>query len=258
MDLIQSRPFSLYLQLVSLTFRIKRDSFSFLKYVMITENLKILEDRISLKCCECNRNRSEIKLIAVSKTQPVEIIEEALLTGIKDFGENKAQELRDKSELLGADFHWHFIGHLQTNKVKYIISSAEYIHSVDSIKLADDIDKKARQINKVQKILLEVKTSDEEAKHGLADYKEIFDTVKFCIRAENLDVTGLMTMAPFTEDKLVIRSCFKKLKKIKDELSNSGFNLTELSMGMTNDYEIAIEEGATMLRIGTAIFGERK
>lgn len=226
--------------------------------MMITENLKILEDRISLKCGECGRNRSEIKLIAVSKTQPVDVIKEALLAGVKDLGENKALELRDKSELINGDFNWHFIGHLQTNKVKYIIKSTGYIHSVDSIKLAEEIDRKARQINKVQKILLEVKTSDEEAKHGLAEYKEIFDTVKFCRKAENLDVTGLMTMAPFTEDKLMIRDCFKKLKKIKDELNNSGFNLTELSMGMTNDYEIAIEEGATMLRIGTAIFGERK
>lgn len=225
---------------------------------MITENLKILEDRISLKCGECGRNRSEIKLIAVSKTQPVEIIKEALLTGIKDFGENKAMELRDKSELLGGDFNWHFIGHLQTNKVKYIIKSVEFIHSVDSIKLADEIGKKAKQINKVQKILLEVKTSDEEAKHGLASDKEIFDTAQFCKEAGNLNLVGLMTMAPFTDDKLVIRNCFKKLSKLKDGLNNSGFNLTELSMGMTNDYEIAIEEGATMLRIGTAIFGERK
>ncbi|MCX6171015.1 MAG: YggS family pyridoxal phosphate-dependent enzyme [Ignavibacteriales bacterium] len=224
---------------------------------MISENLKKLEDRIAETCAKCGRNRSEIKLIAVSKTQPAEVISEVLNSGIKELGENKALELRDKSELIKGDFRWHFIGHLQTNKVKYVINSADYIHAIDSIKLADEINRKAGQINKKQKILLEIKTSAEMAKLGLESEEEIFEVAEYCKSRSNLDLTGLMTMAPYTDDTKVIRNCFVKLREIKEKLTNNGFLLTELSMGMTNDYEIAIEEGATMLRIGTAIFGSK-
>ncbi|MHB8904752.1 MAG: YggS family pyridoxal phosphate-dependent enzyme [Melioribacteraceae bacterium] len=224
---------------------------------MISENLKKLEDRIGEICLKSGRNRSEIKLIAVSKTQPVEVIQEVLNYGLKELGENKAQELRDKSELIKEDFRWHFIGHLQTNKVKYVINSADYIHAVDSIKLADEINRKAEQINKKQKILLEIKTSGETAKLGLDNEKEIFEVAEFCKGSSNLNLTGLMTMAPYTDDVNVVRNCFIKLREIKEKLTNNGYMLTELSMGMTNDYQIAIEEGATMIRIGTAIFGSR-
>jgi PLP dependent protein len=222
---------------------------------MISENLKKLEDRIEETCLKCGRNRSEIKLIAVSKTQSVKVINEALNSGLKEFGENKAQELRDKSELIKGDFRWHFIGHLQTNKIKYVINAADYIHAVDSIKLADEINRRAEQINKTQKVLLEIKTSGETAKLGLDNEKEIFEVAEFCKSRSNLSLTGLMTMAPYTDDVNVVRSCFIKLRKIKEKLTQNGYMLTELSMGMTNDYDIAIEEGATMLRIGTAIFG---
>lgn len=224
---------------------------------MISENLKRINDEIDQICLKIGRNRSEIRLIGVSKTQPVEIIKEALDAGLKDFGENKAQEFRDKSALLFGDFNWHFIGHLQTNKVKYVINHAQFIHSVDSIKLAEELNKKSESISKSQNILLEINTSSEASKFGLKEEKEIFATAEFCEIAKNLNLVGLMTMAPYTNDQNIIRNCFKNLKKLMDRMNNVGYNLKELSMGMTNDYVIAIEEGSTMLRIGTAIFGER-
>jgi hypothetical protein len=146
---------------------------------------------------------------------------------------------------------------LQTNKVKYIIKNAEYIHSVDSVKLSEELDKKAESENKVQKVLLEINTSFEASKYGLREEKEVFNTAEFCKLKKNLNLVGLMTMAPFVDDKELIRKCFIRLRNLKETLNQSGFVLTELSMGMTNDYEIAIEEGATMLRIGSAIFSER-
>ncbi len=224
---------------------------------MIFENLKILEERISKVCDSCNRNRSEIKLIAVSKTQTIDVIKKAVEAGIKDFGENKAQELRDKSELINGELNWHFIGHLQSNKIKYVIKSAKFIHSVDSVKLAEEINEFALRNNKIQNVLLEIKTSDEATKFGLVTEKEIYDTAEFCLKAENINLTGLMTMAPFSDDENEIRKSFKSLYELKFRMNESGFGLSELSMGMTNDFEIAIEEGATMLRIGTAIFGGR-
>ncbi len=224
---------------------------------MILENFKKVEEKIAVSCFNCGRKSSEISLIAVTKTQPIETIEEALKAGIKDLGENKAQELRDKSDLISGDFRWHFIGHLQTNKVKYVIKAADLIHAVDSIKLANEINQKAGQINKKQKVLLEIKTSDEATKFGLRNEKEIFNAAEFCAQCSNIDLVGLMTMAPYVSDEKVIRQCFITLRETKEKLNRAGFRLTELSMGMTNDFKIAIEEGATMLRIGTAIFGER-
>jgi len=224
---------------------------------MISDKLKEVEKIIEKKCSECGRNRSDIVLIAVSKTQPIDVLLQAVDAGIRSFGENKAKELQNKSESISGDFKWHFIGHLQTNKVKYIINCSEYIHSVDSIKLAEEINLKAISLGKKQKILLEIKTSNEIAKLGIESESEIYKTAEFCKNAENLDLVGLMTMAPFTNEKNIIRNCFIKLRDIKEKLNNSGFDLRELSMGMTNDYEMAIEEGATMLRIGTAIFGEK-
>ncbi len=224
---------------------------------MIAENLNKVEEKVAVSCKKCGRNRSEIRLIAVTKTQLIQTIKECLAVGIKDLGENKAQELKEKAAQVSGEFNWHFIGHLQGNKVKYIIDSAEYIHSVDSIKLAEEINRKAGQIGKKQKVLLEIKTSDEATKFGLESDAEIFEIAEHCAKSSNLELKGLMTMAPYTEDPVVIRKCFVKLRETKERINKLGFNLTELSMGMTNDYEIAIEEGATMIRIGTAIFGER-
>ncbi|NWG29069.1 MAG: YggS family pyridoxal phosphate-dependent enzyme [Ignavibacteriaceae bacterium] len=224
---------------------------------MIAENIKQLKETIGIKCAEIKRNPQEIRLVAVSKFFGIDAISEANRLGITDFGENKAQELRDKYEILGDKVTWHFIGTLQRNKVKYAVKAATYIHSVASIILADEINKEAKKLNKVQKILLEVKTSFEDSKSGLSNYAEVLDVVEHCSSLPNIELVGLMTMAPFTDDERVIRQSFSDLRKLKDEINQNGFDLRELSMGMTSDYEIAIEEGATMLRIGSAIFGQR-
>ena len=224
---------------------------------MIAENIKHLSERIAAKCVEIKRNPQEIRLIAVSKFFGVDAIREANSLGITDFGENKAQELRDKYEILGDNVIWHFIGTLQRNKVKYAVKAATYIHSVDSLMLIDEINYQAQKINKVQKILLEVKTSSEDSKSGLTTEAEVLNLVKYCSTLSNIELVGLMTMAPFTDDVENIRKSFVDLRNLRDKINQNGFDLRELSMGMTNDYEIAIEEGATMLRIGSAIFGQR-
>ena len=224
---------------------------------MIAENIKHLNERIAAKCLEFKRNPEEIRLIAVSKFFGIDAINETRRLGIADFGENKAQELRDKYEILGDKVTWHFIGTLQRNKVKYAVKAASYIHSVDSQILADEVNKEAKKLNKVQNILLEVNTSSEESKSGLTEKEEVINLVKHCSSLQNIKLIGLMTMAPFTDDTKIIRKSFADLRNLKDEINQIGFDLKELSMGMTNDFEIAIEEGATMLRIGSAIFGQR-
>ncbi|MFC2083480.1 YggS family pyridoxal phosphate-dependent enzyme [Bacteroidota bacterium] len=224
---------------------------------MNTEGYKIVEEKIAESCFKVGRDSSEILLIAVSKNQPVSAIEEAFSLGIRNFGENKAQEFRDKYKLINLNIGWHFIGHLQTNKVKYVVNAVDYIHSVDSFKLADEINRRAKKENKNQKILIEVNTSGESTKQGLFSEKEVISLIEYCYTKENLSVSGLMTMAPFIEDDNILRSFFRNLKILKDKIIKIGFGIEHLSMGMTNDYEIAIEEGATMLRIGTAIFGKQ-
>jgi pyridoxal phosphate enzyme (YggS family) len=224
---------------------------------MIAENLQHLRERITAKCDEFKRNPQEIRLIAVSKFFGLDAINEVNRLGITDFGENKAQELRDKYEILGDKVTWHFIGTLQRNKVKYAVKAATYIHSVDSSMLADEINNQAQKINKVQKILLEFKTSSEDSKSGLTTEAEVLDLVKHCSTLSNIELVGLMTMAPFTNDEKIIRKSFVDLRNLRDKINQNGFDLRELSMGMTNDFEIAIEEGTTMLRIGSAIFGQR-
>ena len=225
---------------------------------MIAENIKRINEVISLKCDQVGRKREDIVFIAVSKNNPVSSIVDVIKTGIIDFGENRAYELRDKyDELIEYNLNWHFIGGLQKNKVKYIINAAKYIHSVESIGLAEEINKKAAGINKIQKVLIECNISNEVSKMGLNDSQEIWNLAEFIKGCSNLELKGLMTMAPYTDEIPVIRKTFKGLKNVFDEMNRSNYNLTELSMGMTNDYEIGIEEGSTMLRIGTAIFGER-
>lgn len=224
---------------------------------MIAENLQSLRKNIEEICFKAGRNPSSVKLIAVSKSFGVEQIKQAIQAGQKEFGENKAQELIAKYDVLGSEVNWHFIGHLQKNKVKLAVKAAEYIHSVDSAELAEEIQKHAEKNGKVQKILIQVKTSEEETKLGVTDKRVLSEVAAFCMKAPNLNLIGLMTIAPFTEDKNLIRKSFSYLRKLHEELNAEGYNLTELSMGMTSDYEIAIEEGATMLRIGSAIFGQR-
>jgi len=225
---------------------------------MIKENIKQIRDKISQKCAETGRNSEEIKLIAVSKNFPADAILKAYDEGIRDFGENRAQELIKKFEQIGNKVTWHFIGHLQKNKVKFAVKSAEYIHSVDSLSLAVEINKRAQQENKIQKILLQVKTSEEETKSGIENEDELFKTAEESLKLSNVNLIGLMTIAPLTDDKDEIRKSFKYLFKLREELNKKGYkNISELSMGMTSDFEIAIEEGATILRIGSAIFGQR-
>ena len=225
---------------------------------MITENIKLVRKQIERKCLEIGRNSKEIRLIAVSKNFSTDDINSAFENGIEDFGENKAQELISKFEVLGNKVTWHFIGHLQKNKAKFVVRSAEYIHSVDSLSLANEINKRAGQVNKIQKILFQVKTSEEETKSGIETEEELISIVEGSGKLKNVEPIGLMTIAPFTDSEQEIRKSFKYLRKLKDEFNRSGFkNIKELSMGMTSDFEIAIEEGATMLRIGSAIFGQR-
>jgi len=224
---------------------------------MIAENLARLKDRIAKKCENVGRNTNEIRLIAVSKYFGTDAILEANKLGVNDFGENRAQELLLKFEKIGNKVIWHFIGTLQKNKVKYAVKAAEYIHSVDSIELLEEINKRASSLNKVQKILLEVKTSFEESKSGLTNEEEIFKIAEQAKNYSSINLIGLMTIAPLTDDEKLIRKSFRDLRLLKEKMNNAGINITELSMGMTSDFEIAIEEGSTMLRIGSAIFGER-
>jgi pyridoxal phosphate enzyme (YggS family) len=220
-------------------------------------NIKEIKTRISQKCLALGRDLNNITLVAVSKKHSLEKIDKAEKLGLKDFGENKAQELKQKAEDYKKNINWHFIGHLQTNKAKDVVQFAHLIHSVDSIKLAKEINKRAQMIEKKQNILLEINTGGEDSKFGLNTNDQINELAEYCKELPNVNLLGLMTMAPYTDNENIIRECFKKLSKIFVKLNQKGFNLTELSMGMTNDYEIAIEEGATILRIGTAIFGER-
>ena len=189
---------------------------------MIAENLRKLKDQINQKCKEINRDPSDIKLVAVSKYFGIDVINEAFNLGLTDFGENKAQELRDKFEIIGNRITWHFIGSLQRNKVKYVVKSASFIHSVDSISLAKEIDSQAEKLDKKQKILIEVKTSYENSKSGVEKSSEIYQLAEYCNCAKNIELVGLMTMAPFTENMVEIRKSFKDLSKLKDELNSSG------------------------------------
>lgn len=209
---------------------------------MIEENLNKVLERIKAACVNCGRDPKDITLIAVTKTIPLEKITEAITAGITNVGENKVQELESKN-IKGATTH--LIGHLQTNKVKKAVELAEIIHSVDSLKVA----KKIEQYSPGHKVLIQINTSNEDSKSGLTpeNTQELEEILKL-----NLNVIGLMTIGPNTEDEVAIRNSFKKLKEIQDK-----YNLEHLSMGMSNDYEIAIEEGATMLRIGSVIFGSR-
>lgn len=224
---------------------------------MIAENIKYVRDRIAERCVKAGRDPQDITLIAVSKTVGAEAIKEAIESGIKDFGENRAQDLRDKAPLLPPEIHWHFIGHLQSNKIKYVVGTAKLIHSIDTLELAVEVNEAAQKRNIVQKILLEVKTSGEESKFGITSAEKLFAIAEAVKNLKNLDFCGLMTMAPLVDDEAVIRNSFRTLRKLKDELESAGFILPDLSMGMTGDFEFAIDEGATLVRIGTAIFGER-
>lgn len=205
---------------------------------------------------------AQVKLVAVTKTHPVELIREAYDAGHKIYGENKAQEMKAKQPLLPTDVEWHFIGHLQTNKVKYIAPFVSLIHSVDSLKLLSEINKEARKNNRVIPCLLQFHIATEETKFGL-DFDEacqLLESPEYQTM-ENVRICGVMGMATFTNDTALIRREFRQLKSYFDQLKKNYFSgsvdFKEISMGMSNDYSIAVEEGSTIVRIGSAIFGER-
>jgi len=220
----------------------------------VAENLIHISKQIRNACHRVNRTPDEVKLIAVTKYVSIDRANEALEAGIINLGENRDDGLFKKWEVLGDKPIWHFIGSLQTRKVKNIIDKVEYIHSLDRLSLAEEINKRAV---KKMKCLLQVNVSQEESKHGL-DPRAVLDFIKDLRPYENISIEGLMTMAPFTDDEEQLRTCFRKLKELRDQIKNCNFDYapcTELSMGMSNDFEIAIEEGATMIRIGTALVG---
>ena len=226
---------------------------------MLKDQLQEVEKRIQAACDRAGRKREEVTLIAVSKTKPVETLQEAYDLGVRIFGENKVQELTAKYEALPKDIHWHLIGHLQTNKVKYIIDKAELIHSVDSLKLAETIEKEAAKHDLIADILVEVNVAEEESKFGMK-MEEVIPFVEKVSAFPHVRVRGLMTIAPFVEDPEENRSIFADLHKLYIDIKKKNHDndtVSVLSMGMTNDYEVAIEEGATMVRVGTGIFGAR-
>ncbi len=223
------------------------------------ENLLIVENRIEEACKRRGRDRSEVTLIAVSKTKPADMIREAYQSGIRDFGENKVQEICDKYEQLPDDIRWHMIGHLQRNKVKQVIDKAVLIHSVDSVRLAEQIEEEAAKKGICVDILLEVNVADEESKFGFR-LEETEQAIRDISVFPHISIKGLMTIAPFVENSEQNRPVFKELNQFYVDMQRKNIdnvNMNMLSMGMTGDYEIAIEEGATLVRVGTGIFGTR-
>lgn len=225
----------------------------------ICENYKEVEKHVEEACKRAGRKREEVTLIAVSKTKPVSMIEELLPLKVTEFGENKVQELTAKAEVLPANLHWHMIGHLQRNKVKYIVDKACLIHSVDSLRLAEEISKEAQKKQVTANILIEVNVAEEESKFGVST-EEALSLVEQVSLLPNIAVKGLMTIAPYVENPEENRWIFQKLKNLSIDIKGKNFDnvtMDVLSMGMTGDYEVAIEEGATHVRVGTGIFGER-
>lgn len=225
----------------------------------IAENLKEVQRDINEVCKKCGRNPSEVTLIAVSKTKPVEDLKEAYDAGARDFGENKVQELTAKMPNLPSDIRWHMIGHLQRNKVKYIAGEVELIHSVDSFRLAEEINIQAKRKKIIIPALIEINIGDEESKFGVRP-DEAKELCKEISELDSIHIEGLMTVAPAADDPEDVRRYFRKMHELFLDIKSENIDNVEmkiLSMGMTNDYKVAIEEGSTMVRVGTGIFGAR-
>lgn len=226
---------------------------------MIKENLATVEHNIAEACKRAGRAREEVTLIAVSKTKPVSMLQEVYDTGIHNFGENKVQELCEKIDEMPSDIRWHMIGHLQRNKVKYIVDRVALIHSVDTYRLAEEINIQAKKKNIIVPILVEVNIAGEESKFGTSAEDALL-LVEEIAQLENIRIKGLMTIAPYVVDSEENRLYFRKIKQLSVDITNKNIHnvsMEILSMGMTGDYAVAIEEGATMVRVGTGIFGER-
>ncbi|MCI7275738.1 MAG: YggS family pyridoxal phosphate-dependent enzyme [Cuneatibacter sp.] len=225
----------------------------------VAEQLEHVRGEIRLACGRSGRNPEEVTLIAVSKTKPESMLEEAIAAGQDVFGENKVQEMKRKANNLPKNLHWHMIGHLQTNKVRDAVAYAELIHSVDSLHLAEKIEEEAAKQDKKIPILLEVNVAEEESKFGLS-MSEVEPLLRQIAAFPHIQVEGLMTIAPYCDNPEDNRSVFRKLHELfidMKEKSIDNINMTVLSMGMTGDYTVAVEEGATMVRVGTGIFGVR-
>jgi pyridoxal phosphate enzyme (YggS family) len=223
----------------------------------IRENLLKVMERIERAARKAGRDPREIKLVAVSKTVEAARIKEAIEAGVSILGENYVQEAQKKIEEIGRQVAWHFIGHLQTNKAKYAVRLFDMIHSVDSLPLAEELSRRAEQVGQVTKVMIEVNISGEATKFG-TDEEKVSIIVRGILNLSNLSLEGLMTMPPYFDSPEMSRPYYIKLRELKEKMMKEGIPLKELSMGMSNDFEIAIEEGATYVRVGTAIFGARK
>lgn len=226
---------------------------------MIRENLLMTKQNIENACRKVGRNIGEVELIAVSKTKPVSMLQEAYENGVRDFGENRVQELLDKYETLPKDIRWHMIGHLQRNKVKYLVDKVYLIHSVDSLRLAQEIQKEAEKRQVQVNILVEVNVAGEESKFG-GSLEETLQLVQEIALLPSVHIQGLMTVAPYVQDSEENRRIFANLKQLAVDIERKNIdnvNMNVLSMGMSGDYQVAVEEGATYVRVGTGIFGDR-
>lgn len=226
---------------------------------MIKTNLTLVQQNIKEACQRSGRDSSEVTLIAVSKTKPLAMLEEAYESGVRDFGENKVQEMMEKAEMLPEDIRWHMIGHLQRNKVKYLIDKVYMIHSVDSLRLAEEISKEAGKHDRTIPILIEVNVAEEESKFGVTS-TQAEELIRQITVLPNIRIMGLMTIAPYVEKAEKNRKIFAQLKQLAVDIAGKNIDnvsMDYLSMGMTGDYCVAIEEGATFVRVGTGIFGER-
>jgi pyridoxal phosphate enzyme (YggS family) len=227
---------------------------------MVAENVETIRNRIRDVCSRCGRRPEDVLLVGVSKTFGVDSIQKAVDSGLFDIGENYAQELLQKHTRLGDDrIRWHFIGHLQSNKVKYVVEYVHLIHSIDNDRVAEELQKRAERAGRVIDVLIEVHTTDEATKYGVQP-AETLSLVKRISKFSRLRVRGLMTMGPFSDDPNDSRPSFRQVAELKERISREGIEnvaMQHLSMGMTHDFEVAVEEGATIVRIGTAIFGNR-
>ena len=226
---------------------------------LISENIQSVEERIRAACARAGRSRDEVTLVCVTKTMPVEDLRQAYDAGQRSFGENRVQEINDKFPQLPSDIQWHMIGHLQRNKVKYLMDKAVMIHSVDSVALAQTISKEAVKAGRIMDILLEVNAAEEESKFGLT-CADVLPLIREIAPLPGIHICGLMTVAPFTDDPETNRVFFRKLRDLSVDIGRESIDNVSmhiLSMGMTGDFEVAIEEGATHIRVGTAIFGKR-
>lgn len=227
--------------------------------ISIENNINLIRENIYESLKKAGRQNDEVKLIGVTKTVDIERINEAIELDILDIGENKVQELVKKYDIIGNKVDYHMIGHLQTNKVRNIVGKTKLVHSLDRISLGKELDKRSKMNGIVTDVLVQVNVAAEDSKFGLKT-NEVLNFIEEVLNLENIKIRGLMTIAPNTEDEKYLRMIFRTLFKLKEDIINMKYNnltMDYLSMGMTNDYKIAIEEGSNMIRVGSGIFGSR-